>query len=124
MDDTKDQYFGLIIVIALFLIPVVISVVRKKLFGQFSLAGLVKVLNWAFIVQFIFGIILYVVATILDRNDPFMMDRLPAGYKVNHFDIIFFGVAYVFLVIGAFMYLPALIVLNIVNWAIMKFKKK
>ena len=123
MYDLRDQNIGLVIVIALFLIPVIIEAFRKNLFRQFNFPALVRVFNWAFVFQLICGIILYIFVFIVDRSYPFMMDRYPAGYKINHFDVILFRVQYVFSIIGLFIYLPALITLNIANWIVFKFKK-
>ncbi len=66
-----DQYIELVIVIALFLIPVLIEAFRKNLFRQFSFPTLIRVFNWAFIIQSICGAVLYIVISIIDINIHF-----------------------------------------------------
>lgn len=123
MNYLRDQYIELVIVIALFLIPVLIEAFRKNLFRQFSFPTLIRVFNWAFVIQSFCGAVLYIVNSILDINNPFLMDNFHAGDKVNHFNVILSDVPYVFVVIGLFIYIPALIILNIANWMVLKFKK-
>ena len=122
MYDLRDQNIGLAFVITLFLLPVLIETFRKNLFRQFSFPTLIRVFNWAFVIQLICGVILFIVVSIIDRNDPFLKDNFHAGDKVNHFNLILFGVQWVFSVVGLFMYLPALIILNTVYWTVLKFK--
>ncbi len=51
------------------------------------------------------------------------MDNFHGGDKVNHFNVILSDVPYVFVVIGLFIYLPALVILNFANWIVINSRK-
>ena len=114
MYDAKDENLVIVIVSALFLLPVLIIIFRRNIFKQFSFALLIKTLNIAFLIQLILGIVLFIAATIVDK-------RIGENFQLNRSTEIFMGVDYTFSVIGIMIYLPALVVLNIIKWISSKF---
>jgi hypothetical protein len=117
MYDASDQYFVLFIVIALFLVPVLMVAIRRKLFRQFSFSSLVKVLNWALVIQVITEAILLAGSNYISGNN--MREKT----EMYRFADTFLGTSYAFTVIGMMIYLPSLLILNIINW-IRQFSKR
>jgi hypothetical protein len=103
-------------VIILFFIPVLIMSIRLAIFKSFSFRCLTKVLNKAFVIQIIIGIVSLVCAKIIDIN-------LIYFEKAEWFRDLVVNSAIVFSVIGVFFYLPSLILINIANWIIIKNKR-
>jgi len=108
MFDTRDELLSLFIVIALFLLPALILAYRRNLFNQFSFPSLVKVINQALIVQLIFGLILLF--------GEMNLGLINKGGRWFHFSDIIAGTTFFLEMIGLFLYLPFLLILNIANW--------
>jgi hypothetical protein len=117
MYDEANQYIVLVSVIALFLVPVIFVAFRRNLFRQFSFSSLVKVFNWALLIQVLVEVVLLVGSTYISDNNIKERDGM---YR---FADTFYGTTYSFTVIGMMIYLPSLSILNITNW-IRQFLKK
>jgi len=115
--ESLKENLVVIIVIALLLTPVLINAIKKNLFRQFSFPIFIKALNGAFVVQLIMGMIVWVVLLIINKYG--------GTYEFgngNYSRDLFIGAFLVYSVI-MLTYTPALIILNITNLAIGKFKK-
>jgi hypothetical protein len=103
-----------LIVIALFALPVVVIATRQNVNKPFNfLTHFTKVFNRAFIIQVIVGVLLLISMFIIDTIE------YSEGEGHDFFDT-FIGTAYLYIVVGVFMYLPALGVLNLINWIVKK----
>jgi hypothetical protein len=102
-------------VVLLFAVPVLIIVIKQNIFTPFSLLRLTKTFNKAFLIQVLIGLIIALVAAVMDKvyysND-----------SGNTFAEIFIGTTYTYIVIGTFMYLPCLGLLNLISWLTRKIK--
>ena len=108
----RSKYDGLSLIIAtaLYLIPILVFAVRRNLWGRFKFSLLIKVLNLAFVIQLIEGITLFIAGIIVDHN-------IGDSSEINAFTEAFIVTVYSFLAIGMILYLPALVILNIINIA-------
>lgn len=96
-----------IIVTLLFLIPVLWNIYKSEFYKRFTIIGLVKIFNKSLIIQ---GVILI-----------FLMFISWVWNKANFiFDDILAGTLYTYFVIGIFMYLPCLALLNLIKLIIEK----
>jgi hypothetical protein len=101
-----------VIVVVLFALPIFATAISQKIPKPFIiLHHFTKVFNKAFIIQLIIGVVLVVATIIVDRT------LYRNGYS-NVFLDTFAGTAYVYTVVGLFMYLPALGLLNLINWIV------
>ena len=97
-------------VILLFLIPVLWNIYKSELFKKFSIVGLIKIFNKSLKLHGIIALCLILltwVSNILDLK----------------FDDILAETIYTFIVIGIFMYLPTLGILNLLKVTIKKITK-
>lgn len=101
-----------IIVVLLFGVPVLIISSRQKLLKSFSLSKMTKTFNQSLLIQSIIGLTIGVGAFIINKLLYY------GDGKGNMITDVIVGAAYTFIVIGTFIYLPALILLNIINFLI------
>jgi hypothetical protein len=100
-----------IIVTLLFLIPVLWNIYKSEFYQRFTIFGLVKIFNKSLIIQGIIVICLIPVSWLWDKANFI-------------FDDIIAGTLYTYFVIGIFMYLPSLALLNLVKLIIEKTTQK
>ncbi|WP_422351137.1 hypothetical protein [Flagellimonas sp.] len=91
-----------VITILLFGLPILWSAKKKGLWSSFSFVGLLKLLNISLLIQVIVGLILILVTWL---------------WNLSEFEIpsLLGGTTYTYLVIGLMIYLPTLVVLNLLN---------
>jgi len=96
-----------VLVLLLFLIPVLWNIYNTEIFKKFTAIGLIKTLNKSLLIQGIIVIFL-----------------IPISWAWNKANLIFgdiiAGTFYTYFVIGIFMYLPSLGILNIIKLIIQK----
>ncbi|HEX9826669.1 MAG TPA: hypothetical protein VGA80_08730 [Flavobacteriaceae bacterium] len=96
-----------VLVILLFGIPILWNARKNELFKSFDFIKLIKTINKSLKIQGILGLIL-----------------IPLTWTWNSADFIFdsvlTGTTYTYLVVGFFMYLPALGILNLIKLGIEK----
>jgi hypothetical protein len=117
MYSVENENLVISIVIALFLVPVIIFALKRNILKQFRFSSLISVLNWAFLIQIIEGIIFLIAGMIVDRH-------IDENKKIDLFTDVFIGADYTFLVIGVMIYFPSLVTLNIINWVGLILKKR
>jgi hypothetical protein len=105
------------LVILLFAIPLLIISIRLKLFKQFTFNKLVANFNRALLPQIIIGLIAFLVALILDKT-------FYTKEEGNVFTDILIETAYCYCIIGMFMYLPSVGLLNIIRLVLTKFTNR
>ncbi|WP_264554505.1 hypothetical protein [Flavobacterium sp. N1946] len=96
-----------VLVILLFLIPVVWNIYKTEIFKKFSITRLIKILNKSLIIQVFIVIFLILVNWAWNK----------ANFK---FENIIAGTLYTYLVVGIFMYLPSLGILNLIKFILQK----
>jgi hypothetical protein len=104
------------IVVLMFLLPVLRQFIKNKLFRNFSLDSLTRTFNKALILQIVIGAIFSLISLILYN----------VFYTVgesNSFTLILMEATVNFLIIGLYIYLPILVLLNVVNRGIKKLSK-
>ena len=94
-----------ILVILMFGFPILWNARKNGLLKSFSFFELIKTINKSLKIQGIIGVILILLTWIWNS----------AEFK---FDSLFTGTTYTYLVVGIFMYLPALGILNLVKLGI------
>jgi hypothetical protein len=94
--------------ILLFLIPILIVAKKQSLLKSFSWQNFLKVINKSLLFQVGIGLMLLLSGYLLDKIVYLNSD----GNLVTDSII---GTAYTFVVIGIFMYLPILALLNLIN---------
>lgn len=100
-----------ILVILLFAAPILWIAHRNELLKDLSFFKLIYTLNKALIIQGIIGLILVSLSWIWNTASL-------------GFDSLITGTSYTYLVIGFFMYLPALGILNLINFVAQKKTRK
>ncbi|MCR9263104.1 MAG: hypothetical protein NXH86_03045 [Flavobacteriaceae bacterium] len=90
------------LVIIFFGLPIIWSARKNELFKSFNFVGLVKAINKSLMVQGIIGLFLILMTWIWNSAD----------FK---YDSLIVGTTYTYVVIGLFMYLPALGILNLIK---------
>lgn len=95
------------LVVLIFGVPILWNVQKKGLWKSFSFTGLIKVINKSLKIQGIIGLIIIPLTWIWNSAD----------FK---FDSLLTGATYTYIVIGFFMYLPVLGILNLVKLGIEK----
>jgi len=93
----------------MFLLPVLRHCIKNKLFRDFKFSKLTKTFNNAILLQIIVGVTALLISSILDKI-------FYTNGNGNAFTETFIESSYNFIVIGLFYYLPALGLLNIINW--------
>ncbi len=104
------------IVILLFLIPVLTTAIKERLFHVFEFKAFVNAINKAIKFQLIMGAILLVIMFAIDN-------LVYSNGQGNTFTEIIIESAYVFVVFGIFIYLPSVLVLNGIVWLTSKLSK-
>jgi hypothetical protein len=93
----------------MFLLPVLRHSIKNKLFRDFKFSNLTKTFNNAILLQIIVGVTALLISSILDKI-------FYTNGNGNIFTETFIESSYNFIVIGLFYYLPAIGLLNIINW--------
>ena len=91
-----------ILVVLFFGLPIIWNARKNGLLKSFNFIGLIKTINKSLITQGLVGLIL-ILLTLLWNSADFKFDSFVAG------------TTYTYLIIGIFMYLPALGILNLIN---------
>lgn len=105
-----DAYpFSIILTVILFGLPVLYFIIKQSVFASFTLKKLTKAFNYTFIVQLIVGIILLIAMKIWDKN-------ITPQTQLNYMDDVIFYTIWGYIVIGYFIYVPSLIVLNLISF--------
>jgi len=90
------------LVVLFFGIPILWNSKKNGLFKNFDFGKLVKTINKSLIIQGIIGLILIILSWVWNSSE----------FK---FDSLIVGVTYTYLIIGIFMYIPALGILNLIK---------
>ncbi len=106
--DSHDNIYLIFIVILLLCIPVLIQFVKNNPIKEFSFQTLIRSINRALILQIIIGIVILVIAIIVDRIYYSNGDG-------NYFTRIFIESTDYYIIIGIFVYLPAVGILNLMK---------
>jgi len=104
----SNSNIATILVILLLSIPVIRIGTKRNIFNRFTFSGLIQVLNKAFVAQLIIGLVVFLLAIVLDKT-------FYSNGNDNKFCEVIIVTAYTYLVIGGFIYLPALGILNAIN---------
>ena len=96
-----------LLVVLFFGIPILWNAQKNGLWKSFSLTRLIKTINKSLIIQGIIGLFLILLTWLSNSAD------------INFLSLIG-GTTYTYLVIGIFMYLPALGILNLIKLGIKK----
>jgi hypothetical protein len=112
-----DNYdIATVFTVILFVFPLLYFIISQKSFYQFSIQKLTKSFNYAFVAQMAIAIIIILLMKLID-NEIY-------GYeKGNDLTDIFMSTGITYTIIGAFIYIPGLIILNIITFIIMYLKK-
>lgn len=89
------------LVILLFLIPILINIYKNRLLNNFTIIDLIKTFNKSLRIQGIIALCMFVFG-FLSFNFGFLED-------------IIIGTAYTYIIVGIFMYLPILFILNLIR---------
>ena len=98
----------------LLLVPFLFKLLVLKTFRSFSFKKFIFILNRAFVINIIIGIILAIVSKIIDV-------KVYSFGSGNMLTDLWMSVTYSYLVLGLFLYLPFVIVLNLFD---LIFKKR
>src|SRR5690606_15558139 len=96
-----------ILVVIFFGLPIIWNARKNGLWKSFNFIGLIKTINKSLIIQGIIGLILILLTWLWNSAD----------FK---FDSFIARTTYTYLIIGIFMYLPALVILNLIKLGIKK----
>jgi len=113
---TGKYEISIILTILSFGLPVLYFSLTTKAFLPFSFRKLIKSFNLALIVQIIFAFLYMGMMSYMDKN-------VYTGGKSTDLTDVFMDTGLTYIVIGAFAYLPSLIILNLVNYLISRLKK-
>jgi hypothetical protein len=105
-----------IFVVLLFAIPVLTIAINQNIFKFLSLPRLTRTFNRAFLIQVLIGLTIALISAILDK-------KYYSNGDGNIFAAIFIETTHTYNIIGVFMYLPGLIMLNLINWLRIKVKR-
>ncbi|NJB71967.1 hypothetical protein GGR42_002429 [Saonia flava] len=94
-----------ILVILLLGLPILWNAFKNGLVSSFSFTKLIQTINKSLKIQGVIGLLLILLAWTWNWAD-------------FNFDSLLAGTAYTFLVVGFFMYLPALLLLNFIKYLI------
>lgn len=104
---------AVILVVLLLAIPVILIAIKHSVFRSFSLSGLTRVLNKAFLFQVLIGLAITIGTVVMNKTVNWDEDE-------NTVAAIFIETAYTYVVIGAFMYFPGLVLINLITWIVNK----
>lgn len=96
---------SIVLTVLLFAIPVLYFLISKKALKPFSFKQLIKSFNLALIIQFILAFLLYSLTVYLNNK------IYTEGNGTDLTDI-FLNTAMNYTIVGAFLYLPSIVVLN------------
>lgn len=112
---TGKYEISIVLTILSFGLPVLYFILTKRALMPFSFKKLTKSFNLALIVQFILAFLYMGIMSYMDKN-------IYTGGKSTDLTDVFMNTGLTYIVIGAFAYLPCLIVLNIANYIISRLK--
>ena len=112
---TGKYEISIVLTILSFGLPVLYFFLIKRIFTPFSFRKLTKSFNLALIVQFILAFLYMGIMFYMDKN-------IYTGGNSSDLTDVFMNTGLTYIVIGAFAYLPCLIVLNIANYIYSKLK--
>ena len=98
------------LVILLFLIPILINIYKSRLLQNFTIIDLIKTLNKSLIVQLILALCLFPIVWIFK------------GLSWDYLEGITIEIVYTYIIVEIFMYLPILMIVNLIRLLI-KYKK-
>lgn len=101
----SDYNLSIIVIVLLFLVPVLFFAIKRKAFSPYSFKNLVKSFNRALIAQLVIAVI--------SVGVMFYLDSESYTRGSNFFTGVIMPGALNFVVIGAFYYLPSVVILNI-----------
>lgn len=104
------------IVILLFVLPILTTAIRERIFSAFNIKALLNAFNKAIKYQVIIGVSTLILAYIVDA-------LVYSHGEGSTFAAVFIESSYAFVVIGIFMYLPCLAILNGIVWLTNKLVK-
>ncbi|MBK0403147.1 hypothetical protein I5M27_09135 [Adhaeribacter sp. BT258] len=94
--------------ILLFLIPILIVAKNQGLQKPLTFQKILRIFNKALLIQFVLGLTLFLTAFSLDK-----IDYVDNNVEMVAYNVV--GMAYTFNVIGLFMYLPVIALLNLIS---------
>jgi len=97
-----------ILTFLLFAIPLARIAIKEKTFKEINFPKIVMTINLALIVQVLIGLVFAVTMPLIDKSY--------STNQSNSFTDLWMDSGIYYLVIGAFFYLPAVLILNISNW--------
>ncbi len=111
-----QYHIVIILTILAFGIPILVYSIYEQTFKYFSLRKLTRLFNLTLIAHLVIAVMLMIIMAYLEKN--IYVD----GHGTGLTDIIMeTGMAY--LIIGAFFYLPGLLILNLINWTMLKMNR-
>lgn len=119
MYDRKDEFLIIGTVITLLLFPIVIIALKRKLFKDFGFPSLMKVLNFALLLQLAVAAFLLLATFIISKTsfDTDTVDITSYNSKDEiHFSDMFMGIVLTYFNLGLMIYLSGMLILNIINW--------
>lgn len=108
---------SIVLTVLLFAIPVLYFLISKKALNPFSFKQLIKSFNLALIIQFILAFLLYSLTVYLDN-------KLYAEGNGTDLTDIFVDTTMNYTIVGAFFYLPSIVVLNLALFIYSKLRAK
>jgi hypothetical protein len=99
---------AVLLMILLLAIPITILAVKYNLVKLFSFITVLRIFNKALPYQLLIGIVILIISIFLDKVINWNSNE-------NTFAGIIIETSYTYLIIGGFIYLPVLAVLNIIN---------
>lgn len=112
----KEDIAHNVLVIILFAVPVLIVALNQRNHKHFSLPHVTKIFNRAFIIHLTVGLLIVLASYIIDK-------KVYMHHEGNFYSDMFMYSVMAYVTIGIFFYLPALGLLNLINWLILKFKR-
>jgi len=91
-----------IICFLLFAVPLIFLCIKKEIFNPFTFNKLTIIFNWSLLYYASISAVLIIIATI----NPI---------KINDFIEVVIGAVYCYVVVGAFFYVPPIVLINLVN---------
>ena len=114
IDNSHNFILGIITTV-LIVLPLLWKAFKKNLFSEINLKTLTHVFNNALLPQFGIGILLMIIASLIDK-------LVYSNGNGNLFTALLIESTYYYVVIGFFMYLPVIAILNLINLVNQKFK--
>jgi hypothetical protein len=114
--DSNHMIYVYPIVILLFVLPLLTTAFSERIFSEFNIKAFLNVFNKAIKYQVIIGVSTLILAYVVDA-------LVYSDGEGNIYSAVFIESSYAFVVIGIFMYLPCLAILNGIVWLTNKLSK-